>query len=104
MTVLSPGPQTAALTGSRVIAGAISAEGIVLEEGGPGVLKRKPCGLDSEHRLVVATGERKGVGWTGSLGFIDANTCLRSGQAKRSCCVARELCLVTCDGTGRRIM
>ena len=27
-------------------------------------------------------------GWTGNLGFIDANCCLWSGWAVRSCCVA----------------
>ena len=29
--------------------------------------------MDLENRLVVAKGEREGVGWPGSLGFIDAN-------------------------------
>ena len=31
--------------------------------------------LDLENKLVVAKGEgeREGVGWTGSLGLIDAN-------------------------------
>ena len=33
--------------------------------------------MDLENRLVVAEGE--GVGWTGSLGFIDANDCLWDG-------------------------
>ena len=28
--------------------------------------------MDLENRLVVAKGERKGVGWFGSLGLIDA--------------------------------
>ena len=28
---------------------------------------------DIENRLVVAKGEREGVGWTGSLGLVDAN-------------------------------
>jgi len=37
--------------------------------------------MDLENRLVVATGEGEGegVGWTGNLGLIDANDCLRSG-------------------------
>ena len=29
--------------------------------------------MDLENRLVVAKGEKEGVGWTGSLGLIDAN-------------------------------
>ena len=29
--------------------------------------------IDMENRLVVAEGEGEGVGWTGSLGLIDAN-------------------------------
>ena len=33
--------------------------------------------MDLESRLVVAQGE--GEGWTGSLGFIDANYCLWDG-------------------------
>jgi len=28
---------------------------------------------DVEKRLVVAKGEGEGVGWTGSLGLVDAN-------------------------------
>ena len=42
--------------------------------------------MDLENRLVVAKGE--GVGWTGSLGLIDADYCLWNGLAMRSCCVA----------------
>ena len=34
---------------------------------------------DLEKMLVVAKGEREGVGWTGNLGFIDANYCLWNG-------------------------
>ena len=29
--------------------------------------------MDLEKRLMVAEGEGEGVGWTGSLGLIDAN-------------------------------
>ena len=29
--------------------------------------------VDLENRLVVAKGEGEGVGWTGSMGLIDAN-------------------------------
>ena len=32
--------------------------------------------MDMEKRLVVAKQEREGVGWTGSLGLIDAEYCL----------------------------
>ena len=35
--------------------------------------------MDLENRLVVFWGEGKGVGWTGSLGLIDANYCIWSG-------------------------
>ena len=44
--------------------------------------------VDLENRLLVAEGEREGVGWIGSLGLIDANYCLRNGLATRSCCEA----------------
>ena len=44
--------------------------------------------LDIENRLVVAKGTVEGVGWTGSLGLIDADYCLQNGLAMRSCCVA----------------
>ena len=32
--------------------------------------------MDLENRLLVAKEEGEGVGWTGDLGFIDANYCL----------------------------
>jgi len=35
--------------------------------------------MDLEKRLVVDKGEREGVGWTRSLGLIDANYCLWNG-------------------------
>ena len=41
--------------------------------------EKKLMGL--ENRLVVAKGEGKRVGWTGSLGFIDANYCIWRGEA-----------------------
>ena len=44
--------------------------------------------MDLENRLVVALGEREGVGWIGNLGLIDADYCLWNGIAMRSCCVA----------------
>ena len=28
---------------------------------------------DTENRLAIAKEEREGVGWTGSLGLVDAN-------------------------------
>ena len=39
--------------------------------------------MDMENRLVVAKGEEEGVGW-----LIDANHCLWSRLAMRSCCAA----------------
>ena len=47
--------------------------------------------MDLENRLVVAKGQgggAEGGGWTGSLGLIDADSCLWIGLAMRSCCVA----------------
>ena len=39
--------------------------------------EKKLMGL--ENRLVVAKWEGEGMGWTGSLGLIDANYCIWSG-------------------------
>ena len=36
--------------------------------------------MDTENRLVVANVEEEGMGWTGSLGLVDANNCIRSGK------------------------
>ena len=33
--------------------------------------------MDLQNRLVVAKGEREGVGWTGKLGLVDANITFR---------------------------
>ena len=35
--------------------------------------------MDLKNRVAVAKGEGEGVGWTGSLGLIDANYCLWIG-------------------------
>ena len=35
--------------------------------------------MDVENRLAVAKGDGEGVGWTGSLGLVDANYCIWSG-------------------------
>ena len=35
--------------------------------------------MDLKNRLVVAKGECEGVGWTGSLGLIEANYCIWNG-------------------------
>jgi len=48
---------------------------------------RKETDSDMEKRLVVAEREVEGVGWTGSLGLVDANYCLWSRSAMRSCCM-----------------
>ena len=53
--------------------------------------------MDMENRRVVATGEREGVGWTGSLTSIDVNSSIWNGEAVRSCCTAQGA-IVTCDG------
>ena len=44
--------------------------------------------MDLEDRLEVAKGEGEGVGYFGSLGLIDAYSCLWNGLAMRSYCVA----------------
>ena len=41
------------------------------------LVTEKKC-MDLENRLVV-TKVGEGVGWTGSLGFIDANYCIWRG-------------------------
>ena len=50
--------------------------------------------MDLENRLVVAKGEREGMGWMGSLRLIDADYCLWNGLPMTSSCVA----LVTMSG------
>ena len=35
--------------------------------------------MDLKNRFVVAKGEGERVGWTGSLGLIEANYSIRSG-------------------------
>ena len=44
--------------------------------------------MDMENRLVAAKREGEGMGGTGNLGLIDANSCLWDGLAMRSCSVA----------------
>ena len=44
--------------------------------------------IDLENRPVVVEGLGEGVGWFGSLGFIDADYCLWNALAMKSCCVA----------------
>ena len=53
---------------------------------------------DLENRLAVAKEEGEGIGWTGSLGLIDANYCIWSGEAMRSCCIALGTISMTRDG------
>ena len=36
--------------------------------------------MDLENRLLVSKGEGEGVGWTGSLGLIDANYAFGVGK------------------------
>ena len=43
--------------------------------------------MDMENRLALVKGD--GVEWTGSLGLVDANYCIWSRQAMRSCCIAQ---------------
>ena len=36
--------------------------------------------MDLEHRFMVAKGEGEGVGWIGTLGLIDSDSCLWIGS------------------------
>jgi len=47
--------------------------------------------MELENRLVVAQWEGKGVGWIGSLGLTDTNSCFWNGLTIRSCCVALRI-------------
>ena len=55
--------------------------------------------MDLENRFIVAKGEGEGEGEgrTGNLGLIDAQHCLRTGYAMRSCYIALGT-IVTYDG------
>ena len=44
-------------------------------------------------------GEGERLGWIGSLGLVDANYCISSGETMKSCSVDRILYPVICDGT-----
>ena len=57
--------------------------------------------MDMEYTLVVTKEDGEGVGWTESLGLVDANYCRWSGldkQAMRSCCIVQGT-IITRDGT-----
>ena len=48
----------------------------------------------------VCQREEEEVGWIGSLGLVDENSCIWSEQAMRSCCMAQgNRYLITCDST-----
>ena len=49
--------------------------------------KKQIHGLGEQTWGCQGSGE--GVGWTGSLGLIDANYCMWSGEVMRSCCIAQ---------------
>ena len=42
-----------------------------------------------EQSCVYRGGKGERVGWTGSLGLVDADYDLENGYAMRSCCTAR---------------
>ena len=59
-------------------------------------------GNDHGHvgQTGVCQGEGEGGGWIGSLGLVDENSCIWSGQAMRPCYIAQgSIYLITCDGT-----
>ena len=45
--------------------------------------------MDLEDRPGFANEEGEGVGWTKSLGLVDANYCIWSGWAMKSCSIAQ---------------
>ena len=45
--------------------------------------------MDMGNRLVVAKGEGEEVGWTGSVGLVDANHYVWNGWAMGSYCMAQ---------------
>ena len=52
--------------------------------------------MDMKGRLICERGGGgRGMDW--ALGLVDANSCIWSGWAMRSCCIAQDL--ITCDGT-----
>ena len=53
-----------------------------------------------EKRLMAQAG---GVGWTGSLGLVDANYYMWDAYAMRSYCKHRELCAISWDRTSWKI-
>ena len=56
-------------------------------------------------QTCVCQEKGEGMGWTGNLGLVDENSCILSGQAMRSCCIAQgTICLITCNGTWWRVM
>ena len=55
---------------------------------------------DMQDRLMFVRGEREGVGCVGSLGLVDENACIWSGEAIRFCSLAQvTIYLITCDET-----
>ena len=53
---------------------------------------------------MVDKGEVEEVGRTGNLGLVDANNCIWSGSAMRSCCIAQGTISNHCVRMGWRIM
>ena len=51
------------------------------------LLQKRNKLMDTDNHLVIAQGEGEGVGWTWSLGSVDANYSIWSIQAMRSCCI-----------------
>ena len=49
--------------------------------------------MAKESRLVVLGDGGRGVGWTGSSGFLDANCCIWNGWTMGPYCTAQGLCV-----------
>ena len=62
-------------------------------------IKQKRSWTCKTDRLMFASGRRDRVGWVGSLGLGDENSCIWSVWAIRFCCIAQgTIYLIICDG------
>ena len=61
--------------------------------------KNKFIYITMKNRLVVAKGQGKGVGWTGSLGLVDASITFRMGKQWGPTVQHRKLCPVSWNRT-----
>ena len=61
---------------------------------------RKGHGHVGQTHVSQGVAGEEGMGWIGSLGLLDENSCIWSGWAMRSCCIAQgTIYLISRDGT-----